>query len=71
MAKKPKSWTQRAREIRMRGPWTEDEDRELINAVSCGLSSDYWEIGDRTFGEIAERRLELIASGRVTPARPL
>lgn len=71
MAKKPKSWTQRAREIALRGPWKAEEDAELINATSCGVCLEYVTIGDRTFGELLERRAELVAAGAVTPPRPL
>jgi hypothetical protein len=71
MAKTPKSWTQRARAIALRGPWTEDEDAELINAVSCGVSLDYVTIGERTLPEILERRLELVEAGRVQHPKPL
>ena len=42
-------------------PWTPDEDDRLREMVAVGLSSDFWSSAfpDRSFGEIAERRLEL------------
>jgi hypothetical protein len=51
-------------------PFTAAEDAELVRMVACGLASDFWHIGlpDRPFGEIADRRLQLIQAGAV--ARP-
>jgi hypothetical protein len=52
-------------------PWAPDEERLLIDAVSCGLSSYFWRYAfpDRQFGEIADRRLELIEAGVVRLAK--
>jgi hypothetical protein len=48
-------------------PFTPAEDAELARMVACGLASDFWHLGlpDRPFGEIAERRLQLIQAGAV------
>lgn len=44
-----------------RRPWTPEEDRRLGEMMAVGLSSDFWStaLPERSFGEIAERRLEL------------
>jgi hypothetical protein len=48
-------------------PFTPSEDAELARMVGCGLASDFWHVGlpGRRFGEIAERRLQLIEAGAV------
>jgi hypothetical protein len=67
----PKAWRERAREEAQRGPWKPEEDAQLIDATRCGLSVDYIAIGDRTFGEMLQRRLELLSSGAVQRAREI
>jgi len=67
MSRPPSSWRRRPGPR----PWTDEEDAEIINATGCGLSVDYLHIEGRTFGELMERRLELIEAGRVQRARAI
>jgi hypothetical protein len=41
--------------------WTAAEDEKLREICAIGLASDHWHLAlpGRTFGEIAERRLDL------------
>lgn len=56
----------RRRKPVVRPAWTPEEDECLREAVRIGLCSDAWGAAfpGRTFGEIAERRLDL----RISPA---
>lgn len=68
--RKPASWRRRPKTA---APFTQDEDRELTQMVRCGLDCTYYQIGlpDRGFGEILERRLQLIQSGKLERARAI
>lgn len=54
-------------------PWTPEEEAKLCQMVSCGLCVDHYarELPTRRFGEILERRLELVEAGRVSHPRAL
>lgn len=54
-------------------PFTQDEDRELCTMVRCGLASEYWQqsLPHRHFGELLDRRLELIEAGELQLARAI
>ena len=71
MSRRPASWRRRARPPA--APFTLDEDAELKQMVRIGLSCDYYRIGlpDRGFGEILERRLQLIETGQLQRAREI
>lgn len=51
----------RRRKIGPARPWTADEDAKLVEICAAGLSSEFWTetIPTRSWGEIAERRLDL------------
>ena len=42
-------------------PWTAAEDAKLADMTALGVTSDAWpvQLPHRTFGEVAERRLDL------------
>ena len=54
-------------------PFTQDEDRELCTMVRCGLSSEFYQqaLPHRHFGEILDRRLQLIETGQLQRARAI
>lgn len=60
MRRRRRVWTQ-AR------PWSEEEDARLADMVALGVTSDAWpvQLPGRTFGEVAERRLDLGLSPRI------
>lgn len=68
--RKPRSW--RRRPIAA-SPFTQDEDHELKQMVRCGLDCDFYQVGlpHRSFGEILERRLQLIQAGELERARAI
>lgn len=51
-------------------PFTPDEDQELCQMVRCGLASEYYQtvLPHRHFGEILDRRLHLIETGKLSRA---
>ncbi|WP_225205073.1 hypothetical protein [Novosphingobium huizhouense] len=54
-------------------PFTPQEDEALCQMVRVGLSCDYWQaqLPGRTFGELLERRMDLIDRGVLRSARPI
>ncbi len=52
-------------------PWTEAEDEKVVEIAQTGLSSDHWHLAlpGRTFGQIAERRLQLQEAGACPKTR--
>lgn len=62
-------WMQR-RATAPAAPFTPAEDAELANMVRCGLDCTYYKLGlpDRPFGQILDRRLQLIQAGRLERA---
>ena len=71
MSRRPASWRRRART--QAAPFTLEEDAELKQMVRIGLSCDYYKLGlpDRGYGEILERRLQLIETGQLQRAREI
>lgn len=65
-------WSRRRRSAPL-APFTAQEDAELAQMVRCGLSCDYYRshLPGRTFGEILDRRLQLIQSGQLQRAAPI
>ena len=65
----PPSWRKRPPPA----PWTAEEDAELANMITCGLCAYFYQVGlpHRPFGEILQRRLDLVHSGQVQRARPI
>lgn len=63
----------RAWSRRRHPPFTPEEDRELCQMVRCGLASEYYQasLPGRPFGEILERRLQLIETGQLQRAGEL
>jgi len=47
-------------------PWSPDEDAKLADMVNLGVTTEAWPVQfpARRFGEVLERRLELIEAGR-------
>lgn len=68
----PKSWKQRNL-----APWTPTEDAALTSIATMGLcttfSSEAYRnaLPDRRYGEVLERRLELVEAGSLTLPAPL
>lgn len=65
----PASWRQR----QPARAFTVDEDRELCAMVRCGLAVEHYALGlpERSFGELLERRLQLIEAGELQRARAI
>lgn len=53
--------------------WTAEEDQRLIDVASAGLCGTQWDglFPDRKFGDIAERRMELVDAGRLILPRSI
>lgn len=68
MRRRNPTWTPR----RTR-PFTPQEDQELCQMVRCGLSAEFYKdnLPGRAFGEIVDRRLDLIKAGVLRRARPI
>jgi|TARA_Y100000815_G_scaffold141107_1_gene127664 hypothetical protein len=71
MPSKPISWRRRAKAPA--AAFTLEEDAELKDMVRIGLDCNYYQVGlpDRGFGEILERRLQLIENGQLQRAREI
>ena len=71
MSRRPASWRRRAR-TPLR-PFTIEEDAELKQMVRIGLCCDYYKLGlpSRSYGEILERRLQLVETGELQRAREI
>lgn len=56
-----------------RRPWTETEDKALIDMCRIGLASEYWQttLPERDFGDITDRRLALREAGQLQLAREI
>lgn len=67
MARTPPSWRKRPKPK----PWTDEEDAEIIRATACGLCLDHFHLEGRLFGDVLERRCELIEAGLVQMARAI
>jgi hypothetical protein len=54
-------------------PWTPAEDDKIVEVTRIGLASDLWHhaLPGRTFGEIAERRLQLREAGACPKTREI
>lgn len=61
MSRPPSSWRRR----QYPKAWTPEEDKALADMIRCGLSVDYYALPGRSFGEILDRRLELVEAGAV------
>ncbi len=63
---KPASWRKRP----PRRPWSPDEDDALADMLSCGLAVEFWqhELPERDFGDILQRKLELVTTGQAQRA---
>lgn len=55
------------RKVDPRPAWTAEEDARLIDMASAGLCGTQWEaiFPERRFGDVAERRMELVDAGRI------
>ncbi len=54
------------------GPFSRDEDAQLIDMIICGLDSHFWQTAiPRRFGELLKRRCQLIDAGTVQLAREI
>ena len=53
--------------------WTADDDARLIEASEAGLCTTHWDaiFPERRFGDIAERRMELVDEGRIRLPRSI
>jgi hypothetical protein len=67
------SWHRHRLKPTITRPWTAEEDAEVIAIANCGVNSWAWQtnLPDRSFGEIAERRLELREAGEAGRPTPL
>lgn len=54
-------------------PWSPEEEKQLQDACRAGLSCDYWKtvFPDRTFGDVAEKRLTMREQGLIIYPRPI
>lgn len=70
MRRRKPSWMQPHAAQMPAAPFNADEDAELTNMVTCGLACEYYRIGlpHRPFGQILERRLQLIQAGALQRA---
>lgn len=61
------------RKVDPRPPWSADEDARLIEMASVGLCGTQWEaiFPDRRWGDVAERRMELVDAGRLKLPRSI
>ena len=61
------------RKVDPRPPWSDDEDGQLIEVAQAGLCCTKWDaiFPDRRFGDIAERRMELVDAGRIKLPRSI
>ena len=55
------------RKVDPRPAWSDDEDARLIEMAGAGLCGTQWEaiFPERRFGDVAERRMELVDAGRL------
>lgn len=54
-------------------PWSKEEEEKLQEISRIGLTCDCWKsvFPDRTFGDVAEKRLTMREEGRITYPRPI
>ncbi len=61
------------RKVDPRPPWSDEEDQRLIDMAQAGLCGTQWVaiFPDRKWGDLAERRMELVDAGKIKLPRSI